>query len=78
MQVNSSACFGRTRTVSSSPDRSVPGSSKDSAVSVSSTSTAGDWVSFRLAVSCSRDVSEVSSDSVTLGASESVAMPGAS
>jgi len=37
-QVNSSACFGATRTESSSPDRSAPGSSKPSAVSVSSTS----------------------------------------
>jgi hypothetical protein len=35
--------------VSSSPDRSAPGSSKDSAVSVSSTSTTGDWVTLRLA-----------------------------
>jgi hypothetical protein len=41
----------------------------DSAVSVSATSTAGDEVSFRLAVSCSREVSAVSSDSVTRGAS---------
>jgi len=39
--VNSSSCFGKTRTVSSSPDRldrSAPGSSSDSLSSVSSMS----------------------------------------
>jgi hypothetical protein len=57
-------CLMMARTVNSSPEKSAPGSSKDSAVSVSSTSTTGDWVSFRPAVNCSREVSG-SSDSVT-------------
>ena len=45
--VNSSACLGRTRTDSSSPDRSAPGSSKPSACSVSSTSTLDEVLSTR-------------------------------
>ena len=40
MQVNSSCCLGSTRTASSSFERSAPGSSRPSAASNSSTSTA--------------------------------------
>src|SRR6202046_4945535 len=46
-QVNSSACLGITRTDNSSPDKSAPGSSNDSADSESSTSTTADAASFR-------------------------------
>ncbi len=43
--MDSSACFGTTLTESSSPNRSTPGSTKPSAVSVSSASTTGDSAS---------------------------------
>src|SRR5580698_2234057 len=68
-QVNSSACFGMTRTDNSSPDKSAPGSSKDSADSDSSTSTTADAASFRRALSSSSESSETSSVSVRRGAS---------
>gem|GEM_PF-4109928 len=42
--MNSSTCFGITGIVSSSPDRSAPGSSTPSAVSAPSGSTSADCV----------------------------------
>ena len=68
MQVNSSACRGRTRTESSSPERSAPGSSKPSAASVSSSSTTPEFLSERRAWS-SWSESSLRSSSVLRGAS---------
>jgi cation diffusion facilitator CzcD-associated flavoprotein CzcO len=55
--VNSSACLGITRTVSSSSERSAPGSSKESAASASSTSITAVVGSLRRPASSSRDSS---------------------
>jgi len=56
-QVNSSACVGTTRTDSSSPDRSAPGSSKDAAASASSTSIMDAAASSRCSLSSSKEFS---------------------
>ena len=57
--VNSSSCFGTTSTLSSSFDRSAPGSSNDSAASVSSSSILPEFAS--LSVAARRSASRLSS-----------------
>jgi len=68
-QVNSSACFGTTGMVNSSPDRSAPGKSTLSPASPSSRSTSGDCASVRAVVSASSDSVSASSSVLRRGAS---------